>query len=703
MKFESDMKNLFYFPEPISIGRASIAYSSPNDFNLSFKSRDKITVFSKPAAETSDDVWYVEINGKYGYAPKKFIQEEKVVVSSSKLILVQNVATVTPPLPTLTPKTEEKVQNINESSPDVQSAEITKNSSEVSDVNEVKNEERLKRSVDLPSSASKTVDISENAGATKVDEVKIEDLNKYDSKNFDENAESNDEDGDEDDDEEDDEYDDAENSLDSELSEEEEIRQPVVEEPFVKKTAYVTTHSKVDNSSDIGKDGVQPTLEIMAPTQSEIEQLKQQQQMKNSIPDSTLSTVDSSVDSENASVPTTSTLEPVASENQFTTTTVPIDEPQNPLHIAIETTTPLPDAAKNKQDVDASKFEQKKGEEEVHTNLVSGNDATTDNAIPKVDSATKETPKSEEPLKPTANDLLNDQIPPFKPLPPSPEPVDNIGSDLNESTTDIPNVNASVVDQAVGVDKPVDAVSSVTQEPEKPSNLVPSNDANAAANDESVTVLRGENQIAKEYETVATQPTEVVDNNLEVSNESLPMEVATTTESSAVPPIQDSKVVVESVDSVDINYDTNNATSTSSDDTVHAENEIVSPIEIISSEKTDDVIATVDYLTQNVNEGVGVIEPIIQLTNAEEQHQAGDDINLESEQPDNVESKEGIFGMVMNSLKNLFGGSSTVESLVEEQPSNENFDKALNDILFSQATSDESGNEGMCQPIFFFY
>lgn len=658
---------------------------------MSFKSRDKITVFSKPAAETSDDVWYVEINGKYGYAPKKFIQEEKVIVSSSKLILVQNVPTVTPPV---TPTTEKVHQNINESSPDNQSAEI-KNSSEatVSDVNEVKNEERLKRSVDEPNSASKTVDSSENVGATNVDEVKIEDLNKYDSKNFDESTEGNDEDEDEDD-EEDDEYDDAENSLDSELSEEEEIRKPVVEEPFVKKTAYVTTDSKVENSSDIGNDGVQPTLEIMAPTQSEIEQLKQQQQLKDSIQDTndpTLSTVNSSVDLENSTSPTTSTLEPIASESQFTTTTVPIDEPQNPLDIGIETTTPLPDAAKNKEDGDASNIEAKK-ERELHTNLVSG---SGNEATPKGDSATKETTTSEEPLNPTTNELLDEQIPPFKPLPPSPDPVDNIGSDLNDSTTEIPNVNASV-DQPVGVDKPVDDVPSVAQEPEKP--IAPSNDNYATANDETATNLQGENQITRQDETVTVQPAEVVDNKLEVSNESLPMEVETTNDNSAEPPIPETKLVVESVDSVDINYETNNATSTSSDDTVHAENESVSPIEILGSEKTEDVISTVDYLTQNVNEGVGVIEPIIQSTNIEGQHQAGS--NLESEQTENVESKEGIFDMVINSVKNLFGGSSTVESIVEEEQSNENFDKALNDILFSQATSDEGANEGMCQKTF---
>ncbi|KAJ6648181.1 Transport and Golgi organization protein 1, partial [Pseudolycoriella hygida] len=56
--------------EPISTGRAILTYTSPNDFNLSFKIKDIITVYAKPVTETADDIWHVEINGKKGYAPK---------------------------------------------------------------------------------------------------------------------------------------------------------------------------------------------------------------------------------------------------------------------------------------------------------------------------------------------------------------------------------------------------------------------------------------------------------------------------------------------------------------------------------------------------------------------------------------------------------------------------------------------------------
>lgn len=671
MKVAIHLKS-FYFPDPISIGRATITYSSPNDFNLSFKSKDKITILSKSATETSDDVWYVEINGKHGYAPKKFILEEKVIVSTSKLITVQNVPTETVPATINT----ETVQNINESSPEVnQDAEIIKNSSEatVSNESDKETDERSKRSVE----------IGGNEDAPKEDEVKIEDLNKYDSKNFDENAEDNDEDGEEDEDDEE-EYDDAENSIDSE---EDEIREPVNEEPVVKKTAYVTTDPKVENSGATGNPDAHPTLEIMAPTQSEIEQLKQQQSQNSTqeTNDSTPSAVNSSVNSENDTASsTTSQSDTSASEQQFSTTTVPIDVPQNPLDIQIDTTTPLPGATQNTNAVDATKVEPAK-EESAAANLVNGNSET----IVKVDSPTTEAPTSEVPLNPTSEEVvLIDQIPPFKPLP----PVENVSVDPDESKTDIPNTDPlPVVDQKIDVIKQGRAEPSVIQEPAKITTPLSENDD--VTKPETVTV----SNVVIEGVPVPTQPTEVVDkliNNLEDSNETLPIEVAEPAiENSIEQPAQEAQLVVDSLDTAALGNDSNNATSTTSGDTVTAEKEIVSPLEILSS---TDSIPTADYLTQKVNEGVGVIEPILQPSKMEEQQQVDNNNNLESGQSENEESKEGVFDMLINSVKNLFGGSSTVESLVED-PSNENFDETLNGILFSQAqTSNQNENEGTC-------
>lgn len=678
---------------------------------MSFKSRDKITIFSKPATETSDDLWYVEINGKNGYAPKKFIQEDRVLVSSSKLVTVQNVAVASE-----TPALATKTENINESLPDVQSVEVSENASEATNtnVNGVQDElsaERSKRSIDEPSLASETVKVNENLDAPNAsDEVKIEDLNKYDSKNFDENAEANDEDDEEEgDDEDEDEYDDAENAVDSELSEEEgeeENRIPVNEEPFIKKTAYVTTDSKVLKSGPIGNDDAQPTLEIMAPTQSEIEQLKQQQQLKNSTPEtkdsSTPSTAKSSVDTESIAAPSISTTaasksEPAASATQFTTTTVPIDGPQNPLHIPTDTTTPLPEATTKKQIIYTSTAAPATIAS-IPTNVVSSTSAKIDVTIPKTNIPTSnDILKSEEPLNTDAAEILNEQIPPFKPLPPSTPSVDNQGSEINDSVTDVPNI--AVVDQKINLSYGVDAVPSVIEETVKP--ITSSSDNNTTTNDEAITVSDEEkNQILNEGESVpvATQPAEIVDeatNISEVNNDSLPTEE--TIGNLAEPPQKDVKLIVDGLDTVSIGNDSNESNS-NSDGIVHAENEIVSQLEIVKSEE---IVPTIDYLTQKINEGVGIIEPIIQSSNVEEQQQETQtENNLESEQTVNAESKEGIFSTLINSVRNLFGGSSSVESLVEEESSNENFDKALNDILFSQAvpTSNENDNsQGMCR------
>lgn len=668
---------MFSFPEPISIGRTSITYSSPNDFNLSFKSKDKVTVFSKAASETSDDVWFVEINGKSGYAPKKFIVEERVIVSSAKLITVQNVATDT--LPSTTKPGN--VPNINESLPDVNSAETVNNSSEapVTNENEVQIEEpqqRIKRSIDEPSLASKTVDASDNVAALKPDQVKIEDLNEYDSKNFVESAEGDDDEEEGEEEEDEDEYDDAENSIDRK---EEEIRKPVIEEQFVKKTAYVTTDSKVERTD--GSDNDEPTLEIMAPTQAEIAQLKQKEpeSSKQEAIKPTPPAVNPSVDSENVTVQSTTTSESgqTSSEKPFTTTTVPNDAPQNPLDIPIETTSPIPDATVNQPNVDVSKQVDVKVESVPTTSLTSDALATNNDSIAKVDASVKETLKPEQPPNPTDEIVSNDQVPPFKPLPSS---VDNLGNELNDSTTTtaVPNIDVPVVDQTNDVKEPP-----VIQEPVKP--LTPLSDVNPIADEGTTTVATEEKQTVMEDEAQPTESPDVIDqtvNNFEVNNDSLPIE-ASAEEYAAEPQIKDADVIVDSLNTASLPLDSNDTISERSYGTT--DTEIVSPLEILSS--TDD-IPTADYTTQKVNEGVGVIEPILPPHKIDEQQQAQQaDNNNSQEQSEYEESNEGIFDKLIDSVRNLFVGSSTVESLVEDEPADDNFDKALNDILFSQAAS----------------
>lgn len=641
-----------------------------------------MTVYAKPATETGDDLWYVQLNGKYGFVPRKFVLEEKIFVASAKLSVVEDAATTalpsTPPKETPPPPTKSgSAQNINESSTpssssppssspspspvNVKSEEVTSSSSEapVRNVNEVKSEvpqEQLKPSVDTDS-AIKVENVSvENP--SKSAEVKVEDLDQYDSKNFDENSESKGEDDEEieeseegeeeDEEEEEEEYDDSENVVDSE----EEVKEPVVEEPIVKKTAYVTTDSAGENS----KDDVQPTLEIMAPTQSEIEKLKAEQETRNvpTTPSAVESTVSPSVPSNTASQ-----TEPATTQS-VTTTAVPIDEPQNPLNIPLETTTPIPVVAEEPK-IDAIKVEW------VPTNAVSDSPETT--GVPITQSAA---PSSQPEASTTPQPVVMDvEIPPFKPLSSLGE---NFASDVNDSTTDAP-----VVEQKVEVNEQANDVPSITPESTTAANT-PSNDNNPKSED-----------LVTDNDSATTNSAEVVD-SLEISNDSLPIEPETTSQSYEEISTQPAGNV-ENVNAAEASDVSNSPT----DGTVIPEGEIIPPPEevVSSTEHT----TTTDYVRETVTEGVGYAEPIAQTYNKieehEHQHPVDNNNNLESEPTESVESGEGFFGSLLNSVKNLFGGRSTVETLVEEDGTGENFDRALNDILFSQApSSHEHSNEG---------
>lgn len=653
---------------------------------MSFKIKDKITVLSKSAVETNDDVWYVEINGKYGYAPKKFIVEERVIVSSSKLITVSNVTGAADPSPSSTPLVPaQKVET------DSQNAQIVTNSSEadISNVNEVQdkdNTEQLKRSTGEQDLTNNTIEkIVENLDSTKTDEVKIEDLNKYDSKNFEENS-AGEEDGDE---EEDDEYDDEE---DENSPEEESIteKKPVVEEPVVKKTAYVTTDPKGENSNGNGNDDVQPKLEILAPTQAEIEKLKQEQELKSSsqTTNEPNPSANSPADLENAVKPSTivSSQEPVSSEQQFTTTTAPIDIPQNPLDIPVEVTTPIPNLTENVQSTDAPKLEEVK-KEVIPTDSVSENTITTDDSILKNESIPQAEPVAEESSLPKTEDIvLSDEVPPFKPLSAS---SDSVVNDLHSSTpqrvhqeNDQHHHDHQHHHDNHDHDHDHDHHHAVTQEP---APISTSGDNSAVTNESANIIANEQNQpIIKVEEIVTPQPVEVVQEmKIEENNDTLPLSNSEETiESSSNASTSDAENIVDT-----------GVNTSGSNDTAIPENPVAAPVEQIIS---DNDLPIVDALTQSVKEGVGVVELIDQTSKIEEQQQGDAFNNLNSENIE-VESKRGIFDVIVNSVKNLFGGSSTVESLVEEETSPENFDKALNDILFSQAVppTNDNVNKGM--------
>lgn len=673
---------------------------------MSFKNKDKITVYSKSATETSDDVWYVQINGKFGYAPKKFITEERIIVSSAKLIIVENVEAAAAAVPSVpSTATPDLSQNTNESSsPDVKSAEINaSNSNEetVSNVSEVQNEEnpeRLKRSID------KSDEVNDTVETPKSEEVKIEDLNEYDSKNFDENVDSNDEDDEEEeDDDEGDEYDDGESASESE-EESQEAREPVVEDPVVKKTAYVTTDSVTEKPVAISNDDVQPTLEIMAPTQAEIEQLTQQQVVKDASQeanDTTPSSLDSTANSESVTPSAITSTEP----ETIATTTIPIDIPQNPLNIPIETTTPLPNAIPSNQNVDQTSTSEQVKVDPIPTNSGSDNPVAIDDPVVQVDSVVNDSAATSNPKA--------DEVPPFKPLPSS---VNDVASDFNDSTTDVPNVSVDpnvavntdpsvseesvtpwpvdnvviesttdvpnvVIEQEVVVSAQVNTEPSVNEESVQPIAVsIDLNDSDAN------TVPSEQRQIIKEDEPVTTAPVEIVDSS-EVSNDSVPkQESVPVTENTVKPPSsQEAAQIVERVGSLNVSDAPSDTTNTSSDDKTIEENEIVPP---------PDVLPTVEYLTQKVNEGVGTVEPIIQSVPVQsEQQQPVENENSQSEPVENVENSEGIFSSLFSSVKNLFGGSSTVDTIVEDS-SNENFDQALNDILFAVPASKDTSGEG---------
>lgn len=673
---ELNFKIIFKFLDPISIGRASITYSSPNDFNLSFKIKDKITVLSKPATETNDDVWYVEINGKHGYAPKTFIVEEKVIVSGTKLITVSSVTGGAEPIPS----PPEPVLNV-ETNTDSQNAQIINDSSEakVSNVNEVQdkdNPERSKRSTGEQDLTNNIIEkIVENSDAPKTDEVKIEDLNKYDSKNFDENS-TGDEDGDEEE-EDDDEYDDAENSLEDEEEESNTDKKPVVEEPVVKKTAYVTTDAKVETSVGSGNDDKQPKLEIMAPTQAEIEKLKHEQELKSSsqITNESNPSANSSAGLENAvTMQARSTVmssqEPVSSEQEFTTT-VPLDVPQSPLDIPVEVTTPLPNALKVE---DVKNFS---------ADSVTENTTPNDDLILKNESIPTAEPSTAEPaISKTEEIVLNDEVPPFKPLP---ESVDSSVNHLH-STEPVTNI---VTDTPVASEENDQHHHHDHHHPSVTKEHVTTLGDNSVVTSEGANIIAADQPIIKDN----SQPAEVVQEmKIDVTNDSLP-NAEETTEITSNTSTPDADIVVDTgVNTFDLENDSNKVISDSSE-AVIPENLTEAPLEQIALNNN---VPIEDILTQSVGEGVGVAEIIQQSPKIEEQHQADADNNLNSESIE-VENKSGIIDTIINSVRNLFGGSSTVESLVEVETSPENFDKALNDILFSQAVTptNDNVNKGM--------
>nr|XP_034190045.1 transport and Golgi organization protein 1 [Osmia lignaria] len=74
-------KRLCYNPdcsEPVSLARTTIKYIPNEPGLLKFDVSVKVTVYSKEAGNRTD-LWGVEINGKHGYVPKRFLKEYKVI------------------------------------------------------------------------------------------------------------------------------------------------------------------------------------------------------------------------------------------------------------------------------------------------------------------------------------------------------------------------------------------------------------------------------------------------------------------------------------------------------------------------------------------------------------------------------------------------------------------------------------------------
>ncbi|XP_076665607.1 LOW QUALITY PROTEIN: transport and golgi organization 1 [Andrena cerasifolii] len=64
--------------EPVSLARTSIRYNPNEPGILPFDVNVKVKVYSKEAGNRTD-LWGVEINGKRGYAPKKFLKEYRIL------------------------------------------------------------------------------------------------------------------------------------------------------------------------------------------------------------------------------------------------------------------------------------------------------------------------------------------------------------------------------------------------------------------------------------------------------------------------------------------------------------------------------------------------------------------------------------------------------------------------------------------------
>ncbi|XP_031843628.2 transport and golgi organization 1 isoform X2 [Nomia melanderi] len=64
--------------EPISLAKTVLAYTANEDGMLSFNINVDVTVYSKGAGNRTD-LWGVEINGRHGYVPKRFLKEVRVL------------------------------------------------------------------------------------------------------------------------------------------------------------------------------------------------------------------------------------------------------------------------------------------------------------------------------------------------------------------------------------------------------------------------------------------------------------------------------------------------------------------------------------------------------------------------------------------------------------------------------------------------
>lgn len=79
----------FYIPAIISLARTTIHFNPAHPKMISFKGNLPCRVMSKSIGENSD-LWEIEVQGRRGFAPKKMLMEQKILIKAADLIKVED-------------------------------------------------------------------------------------------------------------------------------------------------------------------------------------------------------------------------------------------------------------------------------------------------------------------------------------------------------------------------------------------------------------------------------------------------------------------------------------------------------------------------------------------------------------------------------------------------------------------------------------